>query len=37
MERYHDCQRPYMIGNLNAYDATLNIWLSLCWPNQFPA
>lgn len=36
MNRYFEEQRMYMIGDLKVYDNRLNLWLSLCWPQEFP-
>jgi hypothetical protein len=35
-ERYFEHQRPYMVGDLRRYDFCFNLWLNLCWPEEFP-
>ncbi len=37
IERYHQEHRLYLLGDFNRYDRTLNLWLNLCWPDQYPA
>ena len=37
IERYHEEHRLYLLGDLHRYDRTLNLWLNLCWPAQYPA
>ena len=36
IERYHEEHRLYLLGDLHRYDRTLNLWLNLCWPDQYP-
>jgi len=36
LERYHEEHRPYLLGDLHREDRTLNLWLHLCWPDDFP-
>jgi hypothetical protein len=36
IERYHQEHRLYLLGDLHRYDRTLNLWLNLCWPDEYP-
>lgn len=37
LQRYHEEHRLYLLGDLHRYDRVMNLWLNLCWPDDYPA